>query len=506
VGSSEEFASSPYLSIRGDRLFVEDCDTVELAERFGTPLFVMSETQLRSNARRFREAFAREWPHGPVDVLPAFKANWTLATRRVLNEESCGADIYSAGELHGALVAGVEPERISVNGGGKSESFIRECVRAGVRITIEDLDEPELIDRVAKELGKKAKVRFRVKPSFPSLWRRTDFADEHASIDLGIQIYKSGIPVEYLAELGRKTLALENVELVGLHVHVGRHHPSLWYWRHTMKAYAALVDELQRAWGSAFRPLEIDIGGGFASPRDPHSKLGLRDDVMLSATSYPFEQILRLLGRRLRYAILARLLRVFGKAPRRGLAPSIEAYAEAAAGTLRDELERRGISMAGVRLQLEPGRSLYGDAGIHLTRVKKVKVQRRPMALKWILTDTTCYFLANGMVERNFHDFRVANRPTAPLVEMADIVGHSCAGDRILPFARVPEIEPGDVIALLDTGAYEEGSASNFNALPRPATVLVRGADAEVIRRAERIEELYARDVVPARLVAAERP
>ena len=491
------------LSVREDRLFVEDCDAVDLAARFGTPLFVMSEAQLRSNARRFERAFGQAWG-GPVDLLPAFKANWTLATRHVLNDEGCGADVYSPGELRGVLRAGVRPDRISVNGGGKSEAFLRECVRAGVRITVEDVDEPELIDRIAGELGVRAKIRFRVKPEIPSLWRRTDFAPEHASIDLGIQIYKSGIPAEYLPALGRRTLALPHVDLVGLHLHVGRHHASLWYWRHVMTAYAEMIARLSREWGSELRLREIDIGGGFASPRDPLAKLGVREDVMLSATSYPFEQLLRLVGRRLRYAILSRLLGVFGKSPqraRRDAPPTIEEYAVAAAGTLRAELERRRVPLDGVRLQLEPGRGLYGSAGVHLTRVKKVKRQTTPVRLTWALTDTTCFFLMNGINEMNLHEYRVANKPTAPAVEIADVVGHSCAGDRILPFTKIPHLETGDVIALLDTGAYEEASASNFNALPRPATVLVRGGDAEIIRRAETLDDVFARDVVPPRLV-----
>jgi diaminopimelate decarboxylase len=492
------------LSVRDDRLFVEECDTVALAERFGTPLFVMSEAQLRSNARRFKHAFAEQWPVGPVDLLPAFKANFTLATRHVLNDEQCGADVYSPGELRGVLRAGVPRERISVNGGGKSEAFLRECIHAGVRITVEDIDEPEVIDRIAKELGVCAKIRFRVKPELPSLWRHTDFAPEHASIDLGIQIYKSGIPAEYLPELGRRTLSLRNVDLVGLHLHVGRHHGSLWYWRHVMTAYAELIARLSREWGPSFRLREIDIGGGFASRRDPMSKLGVRDDVMLSCASYPLEQALRLFGRRIRYAILSRLLSFFGKSAERREAPTIEEYARAAAGTLRAELERREVPIDGVRLQLEPGRGLYGSAGVHLTRVKKVKEQSKPIKLKWALTDTTCFFLANAINEMSLHDYRVANKATAPAVEIADVVGHSCAGDRILPFTKVPRLEVGDVIALLDTGAYEEASASNFNALPRPATILVRGRDAETIRRAETLDDVFARDVVPRRLLPTE--
>jgi diaminopimelate decarboxylase len=493
------------LSVRDGVLHVEEASALDLVARFGSPLFVMSEAQLRGNVRRFHAAFQARWPDGPVDVMPAFKANTTLATRRVLTQEGAGADVYSEGELHGALVAGVAPERISVNGGGKSESLIRRCVRAGVRITVEDLDEPELIDRVAREEGRVAKVRLRVKPNLPRLWRLTDFSHEFASIDMGIQAYKSGIPAQYLPELGRRVLALPGLELVGLHVHIGRHHPSTWFWRGVARGFARLVIELSRAWGG-WRPQELDLGGGFAARRDPHNKLGVRPDVLLTALSYPLELALHLLGPRIRYGALSALIeKVMARLPTTRRAPGVEAYAEALLGTLRPALLRHFGSLEGVRLQVEPGRSLYGDAGVHLTRVKKVKRQTDPVRLQWILTDTTSFFLTGGALEYNVHDFIVANRADAPVVEVADVVGHSCYADRILPFVRVPAVEVGDTIALLDTGAYQEVSASNFNALPRPPVVLVHGADAEVIRRGETLEDVYRRDVVPARLTDTER-
>jgi len=99
---------------------------------------------------------------------------------------------------------------------------------------VEDLDEPELIDRVAGRLGKKAKIRFRVKPNFPTLQKPTDFAQEKVPIDIGIQVYKSGIPAQYLADLGKKALRMTNLELVGLHFHGGRHHPGIWFWQELM--------------------------------------------------------------------------------------------------------------------------------------------------------------------------------------------------------------------------------------------------------------------------------
>ena len=118
--------SEDCLSVREGRLFVEDCDATALVEKYGSPLFVLSEAQLRSNFRRYRDAFSKHWPDGPVDVLPAFKANTTLATRRILSEEGAGADVYSLGELEGVLRSGVDPERVSVNSG---ESTIHSCRR-----------------------------------------------------------------------------------------------------------------------------------------------------------------------------------------------------------------------------------------------------------------------------------------------------------------------------------------------------------------------------------------
>ncbi len=487
------------LSTRDGHLYIEECDTLELVKKFGSPLFVFSEKQLRQNVREFREAFSKHWPDGKVEVLPAIKANWILAIRKILTQEGAGADIYSPGELHAALESDVDREMISVNGGGKQEDLIEKCIDEGVRITVEDLDEPELINRVAGRLGKKAKIRFRVKPNFPDLYKPTDFAPEKVSIDVGIQVYKSGIPAQYLAELGKKVLAMPNIELTGLHFHAGRHHASLWYWQGLMKSYAALIADLAKAWGN-WRPKEIDIGGGYAIYRDPHNKLGLRKDIIETWLSWPLLQVLRFFKPKLRYKLLGKIFHSFTKEPNKKMAPSIEEYAEAAAGTLYHELNRLGFDTSGITLQIEPGRCLYGNTGIHLTRVKKFKRQTEPMPWNWVLTDTSYFFMAGGVYEYQFNHFIFANRTDDPPTVFADIVGHSCYGDRMLPQVLVPEVEEGDLLALLDMGAYQEVSASNFNALPRPATILVNGSEAEIIRRTETIAEVFARDVIPERL------
>lgn len=182
------------------------------------------------------------------------------------------------------------------------------------------------------------------------------------------------------------------------------------------------------------------------------------------------------------------------------MAPGIEEYAEAITSSLRDGLARAGVDAAGIQLEVEPGRSLYGNTGIHLARVRHVKAQSEPVPLRWVETDTSEIFLADVVFEHNRWQALVANRADRPCTQTADVVGISCNPDVIVADAELPEVEPGDLIAFLDTGAYQDANASNFNALPRPATVLVNGADAEVIKRAETTADVFARDLIPARL------
>jgi diaminopimelate decarboxylase len=158
------------------------------------------------------------------------------------------------------------------------------------------------------------------------------------------------------------------------------------------------------------------------------------------------------------------------------------------------------VDPAGVTLQVEPGRSLFADCGVHLATVRALKRMTRPVRWRHVVVDTTEFWLTGGRYEHHLHAYLFANKADAPMTGRADVLGRSCYGDRILPTVPVPEVEVGDLLAMLDTGAYQEVSASNFNALPRPATVLVTGAEAEVVRRAETEEDVFRRDVVPERL------
>ena len=195
------------LSTRDGHLFVEECDAVELIRQFGSPLFVLSEDQIRRNVRRFQEAFQKGWPDGPVMVLPAAKANWIPAVQRILADEGCGCDIYSPGELTVALDAGFDPQFISVNGVPKDEAHIYRSVQAGVRITVDSVEEVEVIERAADELDRVARVRLRLKPPISGFIDHTDFVAEGlVPTDIAAMVYKGGLSFEQIMAVGPRIL------------------------------------------------------------------------------------------------------------------------------------------------------------------------------------------------------------------------------------------------------------------------------------------------------------
>ncbi len=256
------------LSIRDGHLWVEGCDTVELARTFGTPIHVLSEDQLRRNVRRAIAAFRAAWPEGDVLLLPSIKANFTLALRRILTQEGTGCDTFGPGELEAALRIGVPPETISVNGSVKAPELIARAVDAGCRITLDSVREIELVRQAARDAGRRAIVRFRVRPDYDGLDTLTEFAETDVPIRLAASAYKPGIPTEDLSAAGPEALAAKELDVAGVMAHLGRHHHSLDVWRAMASSFADTIGALSGAWGG-WTPREIDVGGGFASPRDP---------------------------------------------------------------------------------------------------------------------------------------------------------------------------------------------------------------------------------------------
>jgi diaminopimelate decarboxylase len=447
----------PPLSLRGEHLFIEDCDTVGLAEQFGTPLYVVSESQLRHNVRHWQTTFEEHWRAGPVRLYPSLKANPVVAIRRVLSDEDTGCDIFGPGELECAIRAGVTGEDLSVNGSIKDRALIRKALEHGARIILDSPREIELCEQEAADLGTVAKVLLRLKPDIRSLKLESDFAPG-MQVSYLTQIIKYGIPTREALEMAARIGELEHVEPIGVHAHMGRHskHPEIWEaW---VRACIKLTREVSDAMGG-WSPDCIDVGGGFPSPLDRDPDVAVID----------YET------------------------------PALEVFASTVGHSLQSALVEHGFDPEGLRLELEPGRGIHADTGIHLTSVVNVKSENVGMDYRWAEIDTAETFLdGHGFnLERPIYDYFIANRMAAENVALYDIVGQTCNAEILTHQLPAPSLEPGDLVAFLNTGAYGEPNAANFNALPRPGMVLVNGMQAAMVRRAETVDDVFARDELP---------
>ena len=435
-------------SVEG-KLWCEDCSTIAIASHFGTPLYVMSEAQLRANCRRLRAAFTSHWPAGEVQLLASLKANVVGAVRRILNQEGTGCDVFGSHELEAALRSGVPAEQISVNGSAKDAAVIDAGLRAGAYLTLDSERELDLAIAAAERLAKRARVRLRLRPDYERLVQASDFLPDMTIRDAA-QLYKPGIEPSAAIGIARRALAHRGVELTGFMTHLGRHSADPRVWADMARDFGEVVAQLCRAL-SPWRPRELDIGGGLPSAHDPTS-------------------------------------------PNRAPARDIAAYAEAIGPGLGAALTGGGVDPRGIVLQIEPGRSLFADAGLHLSRVRHVKRQARPVSRTWVELDTTEMFLPDLVWERAHFRPVFASRVDAEPIQQVEIVGISCGFDILARDVPAPAVEAGDIVAFLDTGAYQDAAASNFNLLARPGTVLIDGSLARLVKRAETLDEVLARD------------
>lgn len=454
-------AQTPIRRIDG-RLTIEDLTAAELAERFGTPLYVISEAQLRANVRTWREALAASWAHGPTRVLVSLKANPSLALRRILNDEGAGCDVFGAAELEIALRAEVPAELISVNGSTKPRALIERAIAVGARLTLDSLEELAAAGRAARAAGVTARVRIRLRPDMTDVGTTSEFT-EHDPLGAVADAYKPGIPMAELLD-ALPGIDLGGLTLAGVHAHLGRHTADPEPFRLHARRMGGLVGELHAALGG-WLPEEIDLGGGYSFAGDPT-------------------------GRAIRPQLTA--------------ATPAE-YTEAIAAGLAEGLAAAAIDPAGIALEIEPGRAVYGSAGLHLSRVLNVKHQTAPVRRTWVGCDSSEVLLSDTTWEHSRWEPVPAEPVSGEPVEV-DVVGVSCGFDTIAASTELPaDVAAGDLLAFLATGAYEETLAGNFNSMPRPASVLVSGGEAGVIRRAETLDDVLSRDRLP-RAVRPDRP
>jgi diaminopimelate decarboxylase len=345
----------------------------------------------------------------------------------------------------------------------KGDALLERAIRAGVRITLDSRAELGRTAAAAARLGTRATIRFRFRPDLVGHDEPSEMSPQGASVRDATQRYKAGIPTEDLLAITGTDIRDPNLDVVGVHLHLGRHSADPAIWTSAIDALAELLARLRESWGG-WVPRELDLGGGFPAPRDP----------------------------------FGRALPQRADAPPRS--PGVDAYAEAACEHLAERLHGLGIAPDEIQLEIEPGRALYADAGIHLATVGNVKRQTEPMPLMWVQTDSSDAYLADVNLEFNRWTCLPVASAQAPPSIVADVTGRTCALDVIVPDAELPPLEVGDVLAFLDTGAYQDAGATNFNALPRPGTALVTGDSAELIRRHETIDDVFARDLIPERL------
>ena len=432
-------------------LWVEGRAAADLAEEYGTPLYVTSEAQIRANVRRLRQSFEARWQR--VTLLFATKSNANLAIRRVLVEEGVGGDCFGLGELTLSLRAGVAPELLVLNGSNKQPPELRAALETGVTINIDDPSELDAVAGLAEQLGRPADVCLRVLPF--SYADPTTLDPELAKIAADTSHDKWGMDRQTIVDAVPRALESEWLRLRGLHLHVSRLRPTPEAFELAARLIAACIAELHERFG--WQPELLDFGGGFPHERDPES--GAPSGSHAVGTP--------------------------------------EEYAEAITSTLRKALADRSLDEP--HLLLEPGRRLVSNATVLLTRVGVVK--RLPTGTTtWVNVDASTNHVPRVALQGYYYEIvHAANGLEAGDVEVS-VVGPTCVPDILGEHRSLPAPGSGDLLAVLDVGGYAEVLSSQFNLLPRPATVLVDGDSCEVIRRRETIDDLLATQAVPDRL------
>lgn len=438
-------------------LWVDGCDVAALADRYGTPLYIVSENQLRHGYRAFRDAFRAHYPD--VEILFANKSNNGLAIRHILNQEGAGGDCFGAQEMYMALLAGTDPRSLVLNGSNKQDDELEMAIANGLCVNIDAMDELDRIDAVATALGVVADIGIRLKLDLEPL-RDRHGVSMHGPGTLKQQSdsTKWGMTREQTVAIVERALAMPSIRLKETHFHLSR-------MSNDPADFAVMAREMI-VWSGHIRdhtgwiPPCIDIGGGWTFGKwygtGPNSQL---DDAS---------------------------------------APTPDDYARLCAAAIKEEAGRLGLPLP--KLRLEPGRALSGPAGIAVGRVGAVK---EGDAKKWVNLDLSTNHLSwAAVLDWYYHAVRVRGAD-AEASETVDLVGPLCNSDEIGPHRHMPPLERGDLVAFLDAGGYTESSAARYNAQLLPATILVTGDRADIITEREQLKDVAGRFRVPAHLLAA---
>ncbi|HUL61458.1 MAG TPA: diaminopimelate decarboxylase [Methanocella sp.] len=419
-----------HLEVRHGHLHIGGVDTVQLAEEYGTPLYVTSEDRLRANYRRFAAAFP------DAHIFFAAKSNNSLVVQRILASEGAGADAFSDGEIFLARLAGIPADKILFTGNSKTDAELRYAVDVGTMVSVDSHDELIALSQIADAAGREIAIAFRVNPDVD--------ARAHPKLATGLGKSKFGIPRKQIVDIYREAKGLPGVKPVGIHCHIGSQILEAEPFAETTRKMMDLVEQIQ-----GFVDLEwVDLGGGYGIPYQKDFK--------------PTEP---------------------------------KAWADAILPVFHDRCRKLGIRP---ELHLEPGRYVVADTTVLLMHVNTVKRS----SSHFVGTDAGFNTLIRPAMYDSYHEAVVANKADDAAADTYTIVGPVCeSGDILATDRRLPAVRKGDVVALLDAGAYGFCMSSQYLGRPRAAEVLVHAGRAELIRERESYDDLLQHQIVPGRLL-----
>ena len=411
-------------------------DTVALARKYGTPLYVMSEDILRANINRIKDAF--ESAGAVYDVNYAGKTFLNMGMCRIIESEGISLDVASGGELYTAVKSGFNPARICFHGSNKNQAELEMALGYKVgRIVIDSEWELERLQLLTEELEQPVKVLFRVSPGIE--------AHTHELIQTGKLDSKFGLPLSQAREIIGRTKEMNYVETVGIHCHIGSQiadeKPFLLASEVMLDLYKALLSD-------GLNLTEINLGGGFGIPY-------LKEDPSFDVTSYIPKMV----------------------------------------DHMREMAEQREVPMP--KIVVEPGRSVAAPAGITLYTVGTVK--EIPGLKKYVSVDGGMADNPRPALYGADYDAVICNKPQdEALMEEVTVSGKACETDTLIKSIKLPSPQPGDTLAVLHTGAYNYSMASNYNRFRRPAVILLKGDQSAVLVERESFEDLVKNDRIPS--------
>lgn len=420
-----------------NHLTIGGCDSVELCEKYGTPLYVIDENVVREHCRLYKNSID-EFYNGNGLVFFASKALCNLEMIRTVNSEGLGADSVSAGELYTVLKAGMDSEKICIHGNNKTDDELEFAIKNNVgRIVVDSFSEIEKVDRIAKANNVKQKVLFRIKPGID--------AHTHEFIMTGQIDCKFGFALETgeAEEAILKALQYENLVVAGVHCHIGSQIFESEPFKEAAKVLVNFMADIKEKTG--YEMFELNLGGGFG--------------VTYTEKDDPIK---------------------FNK------------YIEEISVIIKEECAKRNIVLPFV--MMEPGRSIVGTAGVTLYKagtIKDIPGIRRYVSVDGGMTDNPRYILYQAE-----YTALVANKAGDKKTETVTLAGKCCeSGDLLGENMAIQPVESGDIIAVLTTGAYNFSMASNYNRIPRPAMVMVKDGESRLIVKRETFEDLIRNDV-----------